>query len=210
MYAIQYTPMPIDSDLFTTQFGDVFLEFELTLDEVELLDDGTVEVDASLEKLTDEIGGITYTAELYIADELVDEDSTTSEVNRRSFSFTGEGVAGDVVEIRFYEPDQGLSESELVATVEGEVPTPPFDVADVEVSCSVSEEEVEIGEEVTVTVDLTNDTPSSGVVEVEAVFWDASDSVTEELSEDDEVTVEFTFVPEEEGEVEPSVSVTEA
>jgi len=86
----------------------------------------------------------------------------------------------------------------------------PFDVADVEVSCSVSDEEVEIGEEVTVTVDLTNDTPSSGVVEVEAVFWDASDSVTEELSEDDEVTVEFTFVPEEEGEVEPSVSVTEA
>jgi len=87
---------------------------------------------------------------------------------------------------------------------------PPVSESDVSVSCSSDGGEVTVGEETTVSVDVSNENPVEADVDVtiEAGGTDVTETVR--VPADGDVTVDVAFAFDEPGEYTPTVSVSEA
>ena len=204
--------MSVASDFFIAEFGDRFLEFELSVDAIRY-EDGDAVVDWSVEKINDQLGGITWEIVLNTV-------GGTDTAVRDSAGFAGSGTLrapadpGSTVDLILYdtfntdhEPGDGLDDDgEAQVNVQTPFPEPDEELLSVE-SCS-SGGEVTVGEETTVAATVAN-ANAVGVdadVTIEAGGTDATETVR--VPADGTATVDVTFAFDEPGEYAPSVSVS--
>ena len=204
--------MSVASDFFIAEFGDRFLEFELSVDAIRY-EDGDAVVDWLVEKINDELGGITW--------EIVLNTVGGTDTAVREFEgFRGSGTLrapadpGSTVDLILYdtfntdhEPGDGLDDGgEAQVNVQTPFPEPDEELLSVE-SCS-SGGEVTVGEETTVTATVANENPVEADVDVTIEAGGTDTTETVRVPADGTATVDVTFAFDEPGEYAPDVSVS--
>ena len=202
--------MELDWDVFLADFGDSLLEYELRLTELEY-DDGEAIVSWELEKVNDQLGGISYVVLVMSPQQTVEYQADPRTADSQTMRVEAE--PGDEIDVILYdtlntdyEPGDGAV-GPGAAQVNGAIPddagggdngddgsTGPTP-GPIEIGSCETPDQVEVGESafVNVRVDNIGAPAESATVVIEAGGAESSEDVTLAPGESTSVVVEFEF-----------------
>lgn len=203
--------MSIDWDVFFADFGNDFLEFELRLTELEY-EDGKAIVSWELEKMNDQLGGISYVVLVMSPREAVEYHEPDPR-SRDSQTMRVDAEPGDTIDVTVYdtlntdyEPGDGFV-GPGQAQVSGEITDDVFAGGEIEiVSCDTSGR-VAVGETVYVGVEIENVGDEEGRATVVTTVGGAESTSNVTLAPGEQSTVVSGFEFDDTGEFPASVEL---